>query len=61
MPVSSNIKHEACLDPFSYHAALCCTVNLIMMSPNGNISEHFQSVFGGEAKALFLPVSRGLG
>lgn len=61
MPVSSNIKHEACLDPLSYHAALCCTVNLIMMSPNGNISEHFQSVFAGEAKALFLPVSRGLG
>lgn len=57
MPLFSNIKHEACLDPFSYHAALCCTVSLFIKSPNGNSSDNFQSLFAGEAKALFLPGS----
>lgn len=57
MPLFSNIKHETCLDPFSYHAALCCTVSLFIKSPNGNSSDNFQSLFAGEAKALFLPGS----
>lgn len=55
MPLFSNINHEACLDPFSYHTALCCTVSLFIKSPNGNSSDNFQSLFAGEAKALFLP------